>query len=142
MSDIELRLPIITLWQPWAQWVALGWKTIETRKHKKFASLVGKRIGIHAALRWDDAALDLAGEFLTPAERSATTEFLRVGGAVICEAFVREHRELNTLDNRDALIDCMHITRYGLILKDVRIIEAIPQKGKQGIWYMNPEVKP
>jgi hypothetical protein len=39
----------ISLHQPWATWVALGWKTIETRMHARFKGLVGQRIAIHAA---------------------------------------------------------------------------------------------
>jgi hypothetical protein len=46
-------IPIISLWQPWAQWVALGWKLIESRTHNRFKSLLTKRIGIHASAKWD-----------------------------------------------------------------------------------------
>lgn len=130
-----MRTPVISLYPPWANWVALGWKKIETRTHTRFASLVGKRIGIHVSLKWDNAALELASEFLTEAQRSTSKNFLRVGGAIICTAFVDWHRELDPLDNKNALIDCTHITRYGLGLSDVQGIEAIPCRGKQGIWY-------
>jgi hypothetical protein len=130
-------MPAISLWMPWANWVSLGWKTIETRTHKRFASLKGRRIGIHASLKWDDDALDLAGEFLSEAQRIQSRNFLRLGGGIICTAFVEDHRELDPLDNERALIDCTHVTRYGLILSDIRMLETIvPCKGKQGIFYV------
>ena len=130
-----MKTPVISMYGPWANWVGLGWKTIETRTHNRFKSLVGKRIGIHKALKWDDSALELAGPFLTELQVAKTKTFLRVGGAICWTAFVRDSRELDPLNSIDALIDCTHVTRYGLFLSDVRTIEMIPCKGKQGIWY-------
>lgn len=127
--------PIISLWNPWAIWVGLGWKTIETRTHRRFASLVGKRIGIHSALKWDDTALETAAPFLSWTQLYETEKMLKIGGAICWTVYVTEYRELDPLDNARALIDCTHVTRYGLFLKDVEAIEVIPCKGKQGIWY-------
>jgi len=127
-------MPIISLWQPWANWVSLGWKPIETRKHERFKGLVGKRIGIHASLKWDKDAMTLAANYLTYEQYDATRNFLRIGGAIICTAFVREHRRLTPSDAHLALIECDN-KRFGLFLEDVQSIEAIPAKGKQGIWY-------
>lgn len=129
------KIPIISLWNPWAIWVGLGWKPIETRTHERFASLVGKTIGIHAALKWDESAIESARPWLTNEQIFETNRMLRVGGAICWTAFVTAHRELNPLDNAKALIDCTHITRYGLFLADVKAIEIIPCRGKQGIWY-------
>ena len=128
-------VPVISLWNPWAIWVGLGWKKIETRTHERFKGLVGKQIGIHSALKWDDTALELAGEYLSEDQRIQTRGFLRVGGAICWTAYVTAHRELDPLDSKAALIDCEHVTRYGLFLSDVTMIEVIPCKGKQGIWY-------
>lgn len=132
MSD---RMPIITLYPPWANWVTLGWKTIETRTHTRFRSLVGKRIGIHAALTWDLNAIPQASAFLDEYRLRESEQFLRVGGAIICTALAEAHRELDPLDSAAALIDCTHIRRYGLFLKDIQLIECIPCRGHQGIWY-------
>ena len=129
-------MPVISLWKPWANWVALEWKTIETRTHKRFACLLGKRIGIHCSMRWDDAAIDAARAYLTEYQIVQTNNFLRTGNAIICTALVTGFRELYPLDNQQALIDCTHVTRYGLILSDIQRIELIPCKGKQGIWYV------
>ena len=129
------RLPIISLWNPWAIWVGLGWKTIETRTHQRFKSLVGKTIGIHSAVKWDEDAIWVARPWLTDAQVRQTQNMLRIGGAICWTAFVLSFRELDPLDNAQALIDCTHVTRYGLFLRDVKQIELIPCRGKQGIWY-------
>ena len=129
------NLPIISLWRPWANFVALEWKLIETRTHQRFRSLVGKRIGIHASLKWDNNWRELAGPFLSEKRMAQVDGWLKLGGAIICTAYVVNHRELDPLDNHQALIDCTHITRYGLILRDIKGIESIPCRGKQGIWY-------
>ena len=130
-----MKIPIITLYPPWAIWVGLGWKTIETRTHPRFRSLVGKTIGIHSAIKWDETAIDAARPFLPNEQIFSTQRMLRVGGAIRWTALVTAHRELNPLDNARALIDCTHVTRYGLFLDEVKQIEVIPCRGKQGIWY-------
>lgn len=129
------NIPIISLWMPWANWVALTWKPIESREHNKFRSLVGKRVGIHASAKWDKTALQRADKYLTERQKLATRYFLRVGGAVICTAMCVETRELTKADEQGALIECESVQRHGLFFQDVQIIEAIPMKGKQGIWY-------
>jgi hypothetical protein len=53
------RLPCITLWRPWSTWIADGRKTIETRTHDRFRSLVGKRIGITRVHLEEDAGKSL-----------------------------------------------------------------------------------
>jgi len=128
--------PVISLWMPWANWVSLGWKTVETRTHRRFKSLEGKRIGIHASLKWDNDALTLARPFLDEEKRIRTQSFSRIGGAVICTAFIEQHKMCDESESRSALIDCGSTLRYGLILSNVEIIEAIPCKGKQGIFYI------
>lgn len=132
----ETQIPVISMWQPWAQWVSLGWKPIETRTHGRFASLLGKRIGIHASLKWDKDAIKLAWNYLDPWQREETDGFSRNGGTIICTALVKEFRKLTSEDSELALIDCGVIDRYGLILTDVKPIQSVPCKGRQGIWYV------
>jgi hypothetical protein len=126
-------MQVITLNMPWANWVALEWKQIETRTHKRFQSLVGKRIGIHAALKWDKNAIGMALPYLDANQYQRSRNFLHIGGAIICTVFVSEFRQLTPEDAPKALIEC-DTTRYGLILTDVKQIEAIPCRGYQGIW--------
>ena len=130
------KMLVISLWMPWAFWVSLKWKPIETRLHRRFASLVGKRIGIHCSLKWDNMAIDAAAKYLTPEQIIHTKNMLRMGGAVICTALVESFRKLTAEDSPLALIDCGSTERYGLILKDVETVEAIPCKGRQGIFYV------
>lgn len=133
-------LPIISMWMPWSNWAALRWKTCETRLHDRFKRLAGKRIGIHSALKWDDEALAQARPFLSAARCAATDNFLRIGGAIICTAFVKEARWLTHCDEPAALIEC-ETPRFGLFLEDVQLIDAIPVKGKQGIWYYREKLE-
>jgi hypothetical protein len=130
-----VTIPIISLWMPWANWVMLGWKTIETRLHRRFYSLAGKTIGIHASLRWDDGAIDAARPYLTEKQITQTLNFLRIGGAIIGTVYVPTVRELAAEDSARALIDCDAVKRHGLELMYRNPIEAIPCRGKQGIWY-------
>lgn len=46
-------MPAITLWQPWATLVAEGVKMIETRHWPAPHALIGQRIAIHAAKKFD-----------------------------------------------------------------------------------------
>lgn len=134
----QRTMPCISLWQPWAQWVALGWKTIETRTHRRFAGLAGKTIAIHATQHWDVCAVVTAQEWLTPDMIRDTVEMRlmskqSLGGAIICTARVTSHRALDAGDSAGALIECK-TQRYGLFLSDVRKVEPIPTKGRQGLF--------
>lgn len=50
MTDTAL-IPAISLWQPWASFIAIGKKPYETRHWKAPPRYVGQRIAIHAAKR-------------------------------------------------------------------------------------------
>ena len=137
----------ITIWQPWASLIAHGYKAIETRTHGRFAGLVGRRIAIHAGMRYDPRTW--AGTWGVPyyiRHRSPRDRYqIRdicydcpklPRGAVVCTAVVLEHRRLSDTDSTAAL--CLTDERlYGLIL-DVdsieRFVPEIPAKGHQGIW--------
>jgi hypothetical protein len=128
--------PIISLWMPWANWVMLGWKEVETRLHKRFYGLAGREIGIHATAKWDETAIDAARPYLTAWQLSQTMGFPRIGGAILGTAFCVHVRPCVSGDSRIALIDCATVQRHGLSLQRPNIIEAIPARGKQGIWYL------
>src|SRR3569623_1765459 len=109
-------LPVISLWQPWAQWVMLGWKTIETRLHARFKGLNGKVIGIHASQHWDSFAKHAACRWMTE-ERWLETLKLRVpGGHLLGTVTVVDFRPLTPADNLAAMIECM-TRRFGLVLE-------------------------
>jgi hypothetical protein len=133
-------LPCISLWQPWAQWVLLGWKTIETRYHPRFETLAGKRIGIHAAKVWDKQAIHIARAWLNDDQIAQTYELLReynaLGGKVLGTVFVNEHRLLDRDDSPAALSECETV-RYGLILRDpIKFEVPFPVTGRQGIFHV------
>lgn len=126
--------PIITLYQPWATWIALGLKTIETRTHPRFSSLMGKRILIHAGKAFDKQAMP--NPFLSFDEEICDTPPLCPQGVILCSAIVSSFGPLNKSHSQAALIDCEHVQRYGLFLSDVHVLpEPIPENGERGIWY-------
>lgn len=132
----EQRYPAITLWQPWASWIAEGWKTIETRTHPKFAKLVGQRILIHAGQRWDNQALELSRNWMDDYQRAMTREFVSVRGVILASAWVDSHVRLTPEHAERALLEC-ESERYGLLLSDIRKIEPpVKAKGSQGIWFI------
>lgn len=45
----------LTIWQPYAGLIAAGIKTIETRGWPAPKNLIGQRVAIHAAKKWDTA---------------------------------------------------------------------------------------
>jgi hypothetical protein len=130
-------VPVISLWMPWANWVVLGWKDIETRLHKRFYGLKGKKIAIHASLKWDDTAIEQARPYLRDWQIEQTNFMNRnkFGGAIIGTACCTTARELTDEDSFRALIDCGTVKRQGLVLAYPKIVKAIPCRGKQGIWY-------
>jgi hypothetical protein len=136
-----VKLPVISLWQPWCFWVACGWKTIETRTHARFARLEGGRIGIHAGLTWESGAVETVARPYLSAEQIAKTngfEVVRGAGAIIATARVRAVRWLTAADSSAALIDCGTVHRFGLVLEEVRaIVPGIACKGRQGIFYVD-----
>jgi hypothetical protein len=131
-------VPCISLWRPWAEWVTLGWKTIETRLHPRFESLAGQRIGIHAAKVWDKAAMHAARQYLTDEQFEQTYVILRDNadnaGKVLGTVFAKEHRLLDPDDAPAALIECQTI-RFGLILREPnKFATPIAVTGRQGIF--------
>lgn len=130
-ESLPSDLPCITLWNPWAAWVALGLKPIATRTHRRFACLVGKRIGIHAAVRFDIYAHASALRWLRD-----PNEIRYLGGCLVCTAFVADARPLTAEDEAGALIECTSTKRFGLFLEKVRkLAEPIEMTGGRGIFY-------
>lgn len=129
----------ITLWQPWASFVFMGWKTIETRLHSRFKGLVGQRIAIHAALKLEDAVL--ANKYTPLMNYSEIQSFWRdveiCRGKIICTAIVAAARWAPNVDfvereewNKKAMIEVAG--KFCLFLEDItRLRERIPFRGRQ-----------
>jgi ASCH domain len=138
-SPRKFRGPVITLYQPWATWIMRGWKTIETRTHKRFYKLTGQRILIHAGKKTDSEAI--LNTYLTR-EQILEKPSEMINGFILGSAFVDCVGELSAEHSKEALIDCGSIERFGLLLNSVNKFEKpIPCKGEIGIWYYDLENK-
>lgn len=132
-------IPVITLYQPWATWVMLGDKSIETRTHDRFKSLLGKRIGIHAGMSTDTTAWD--NPYLSKEEKDMKIEKL-FHGVILGTAFVYDFRLLKKSHSKRALVDCASTQRWGLFLNEIVVFNRpVPAKGEMGIWYFNLKTK-
>lgn len=138
----ELTIPTITLWQPWAMWIAWGWKGVETRGHDAFRNLVGRRIAIHAGKRLDPAVEETAWPYLTDEQIERCQRVAADGwpaGVVVCTVRVISAHWLGPADSRAALCPC-DASRFGLFLRDVVVVEPpIPWRGAQGVWPLPAE---
>ena len=137
-------MPAITLWQPWASFVAWHIKTIETRRHDRLKHLAGKRIAIHAGKTWDpiftpDVLARFTSDHATvppiPAE-----EYHR--GAVLAIARVARAGWLTGSDTEEAQALCKTNGLHGLFLEDTRAIHPQPARGAQGVWTWHREHPP
>jgi activating signal cointegrator 1 len=133
-----IQIPAITLWQPWASWIALGLKSVETRGHRHFQHLVGQTIAIHAGKAYDKHALSVAMRYAAIQDLCG----IHPQGVIVCMATVVGFRELVERDSVHALCPCGP-GRFGLFLADIRpLVPAIPAKGAQGVWMWNREGQP
>jgi hypothetical protein len=108
------------------------WKTIETRTHNRFASLLHRTILIHAGLRTDPW---VNNPFITEEQMFIDLKEL-VNGAILGSAYVDACGWLcgDNYENKSAFIECTD--RYGLFLTNVKKFDT-PKicKGSMGIWY-------
>jgi hypothetical protein len=144
VSD-TLQIPTITLWQPWATWIARGWKTIETRGHDRFRKLAEHWIAIHAGGRMDNSlTLNEARALMTNDQKNRCGPIWppkfgpsMPGRAIVCVAFVSQVRWLTEADSIAALCPC-YGSRFGLVLTNVIPLEhPIAADGHQGVWKWN-----
>ncbi len=136
-------MKIITLWQPWATFIKLEWKKIETRPHDKFRSLFGQTIGIHAAKKWDNNWLKLTEGYLTN-NQTLLIEEMKMNneipfGEILCTTYIWAYGLLYPGHSQQALISCNpeveELRRYGLHMSDIKSFkDKIVVKGHQGIW--------
>jgi len=135
-----MKIPVITLYQPWATWIAIGLKTIETRKHNRFECLKNKMIAIHAGKKYDFEAYDVAERYLSSGQMDVLSRMQYPKSCIVATAYVDDFQLLNDKDHSEkALIECVTL-RYGLFLKVVNNYSYDPKifvKGHQGIWYID-----
>ena len=120
----------LSLWQPWAELVICGRKTLETR-HWRSAPyhLLGQRIVIHAARKRDKFVIQWARHFkLDPAKMA--------WGCAIGTVLFQEQRPCRAEDEALALIPC--VGKLGLVfVKPERFPEPIPVRGMLGFFPLN-----
>lgn len=134
MSNI---IPVITLKQPWASWVMQGLKTKESRTHVNFKTLEGRTFGIHSAMGYDKSDYVLKNPYLSQAQIDASLSYPTsvILGTVHCDEFLELKGKQH---ERDALIECRSIKRYGLNLINPKKFDApIPCKGELSIFYFD-----
>jgi len=120
----------VTVIQPWAELLASGKKTIETRTHSNFGFLKpGELIAIHAG----KAGIERAEEYGIWREHF---------GAVLAVAEVVEGARVLPRGWCGAAGCEVTSNRYGLVLKNIRRLpRAVPCRGAQGIWGLPAEVE-
>lgn len=156
MTD-TIRMPCLTLWQPWAALVAAGLKTIENRPWAPPMTIRGKRIAIHAGKYYDNDGWPLLAEAVESLRQSGPLgrHLLDVRGAILATAqvvgmvtpldggdpshtwFVHD-RTLAIPRSFENQHDWWMCDQIGWLLHDIRLLpEPIPAKGHQGIWYVD-----
>ena len=140
----------ISLWQPWASFIAIGIKPFETRSWDAPRWLIGQRVAVHAAKKavsaddreWarrhgiDDLPLgaivctaQLAGSYLLSSQSPQGVRAVRFGHAAIVGSLFDEFDEFG--DYADG--------RWAWLLTDVdRFKPPIEARGAQGFWNWTP----
>ena len=151
-----MRLPTLTVWQPWASLIAAGAKPYEWRGWCAPRRVIGQRIAIHAgaraplkreigALCYD---LDMHGEALTSLKVDIALPLLEGWlaapgmlplSSVLCTAIVGDPiRATDYAVARGASpadSDRVDHTKWGWPLTDIEVLQPfMPARGMQGIW--------
>ena len=138
----------ITLWQPWASFIAIGIKPFETRGWQPPRGLIGKRIAIHAAKRRPPFEDRLWGGKYVDGELplGAIVCTARLAGAYQCGRLTAEGRIAiigGIYDSKSLPLNTIECDEFGDYsegrwawwLTDIeRLDPPIPASGKQGIW--------
>lgn len=146
----------ITVWQPWASLTADGGKDIENRGWKPPKAMIGERVAIHAAARFEpgEEGEDLSnlldsGHFEPGSVGYAVIDALYDGltdarnaprGAIVAVATLAEVLEYGVGRISTSPWYCGPI---GWRWADVRSLTSspIPCKGKQGLWTLPADVE-
>lgn len=125
-----MKIKCISLWQPWASLIVWGHKTIETRSWPAPSTILGTRIGIHAAMTTQ--GIKLADELGLLRHCGMERAKLPLGALVatcVVDASVPTEKLCG-----DPYGD-FRPGRYGWILSGIEpLAEPIPVKGRQGIF--------
>jgi hypothetical protein len=124
-------IPAISLWQPYASFIAIGVKTYETRHWAPPPQYIGKRIAIHAA-KQRVSKDDLEWWWYV-----SKSDALPPLGAFVCTATLARVLPARTVP-WDEFGDYGE-GRFAWELSDVEPIDPpVPAIGRQGFWMWTP----
>ena len=128
-------IPAISLWQPWASFIAIGVKPYETRHWPAPRRIIGQRIAIHAAKR------KMPREELEWWRNVSAQDDPPPLGAFVCTALLA--RVVPTVRVLPDDYGDYSEGRFAWHLTDIEPIEpAIPGRGSQGFWMWDREATP
>lgn len=129
-----MKLPAISLWQPWASLIFTGLKVHETRHWRPPARLIGQRIAIHAAKKRtapSDGGLAAlcAGALPSPLPYGAV-----IGTVTLAEVYLADLARAGRATPPDMLCGDWTPGRWLWRLETPMAIEPVPTTGRQG-WF-------
>lgn len=126
----------ITLTQPWASLVALGWKSVETRG---WSTAYRGPLAIHAAKGWPRVAREFAA---TERALGRLPERLPLGAVVCIVTLARIERAEDlapSLTGLERLLGDYGRGRFGWVLQLEYVLpEPLPARGALGLWEWAP----
>lgn len=130
------RIPVITLWQPWASLIFSGHKRYETRAYRPPNKYLGTRIAIHAAARpcprVGDELADLCYDAFGCGWNYSLPRGAILGTVLLGMCVPSEEYEPS---DDDRIAGDWSTGRFGWRLWEVEPLSApLPAKGKQGWW--------
>jgi hypothetical protein len=146
VSDLfgDERMPVITLWQPWASLIFTGDKKHETRAFPFPAKYAGRRVAIHAAKALP-VVIPMGLHLLCEHEWGANSAWREqaprgaiLGTVRLIHAVSTDHA---TPDAVDRVCGDWSLGRFAWLLADkYRLPDPLPVKGKQGWWSIEAAV--
>lgn len=133
-------MKMLTLWEPWASAIALGYKRYETRSWPAPAGLIGQPIGIHASkkktedLRWK---LEALADWFPEQFNFLYYDDLPFGCVVAACKLVGCYptEKMHGLSELEAALGDYSPGRFAWELELIKLPDKpIPATGKQGIW--------
>lgn len=126
----------LTIWQPWAHFLAAGTKRVENRDWPPPTALLGQWIAIHAGKRYDKAgAASIRTElgFDVPAAESLPQSAIVAVGIL--------DRVATSDDDSLAWDDPWFVGAFGWYLRDVVRIEPVACPGRQKLWSVPAKIR-
>lgn len=126
-----VKVKALALWQPWASWIAEGYKTVETRTWStRYRGLLVICASLHGAHR------NGKDRWVGPCQRPDGTWTTYPVGCAVALALL-DHVTPMRPDHEAAALCGYEPGRYAWELKDVMPLEPFPVKGRQGLFYLH-----